>query len=165
MKKLYSLLFILFLFVFMPSITNANGLYEGATDLQRNDSTNYFIDEKNDLTTITGEDDSRIYKISLGMNASEKLTLVSRKTFDVEITGPNGNTIVQRTGVGDEGYRQVEFETSYVGDYYIQINPSNDGRSDYPYSLRVIAGEPVVNAILNRKNINILLQFLMTAMK
>lgn len=143
MKKFFSLLFILSLFVFMPLVTNANDLSEEAIELQRNDRTDFSIPEKSDLTSIMGDGDSKIYKVALGMNRSEKLTLVTRKTFDVTITDPNGDRIVQETGLGDEGNRQVEFETSIVGEYYIQIKPSEYGRNNYPYSLRTIVGEPV----------------------
>ncbi|WP_339262692.1 hypothetical protein [Lysinibacillus sp. FSL K6-3209] len=119
MKKFFSLLFILSLFVFMPLVTNANDLSEEAIELQRNDRTDFSIPEKSDLTSIMGDGDSKIYKVALGMNRSEKLTLVTRKTFDVTITDPNGDRIVQETGLGDEGNKQVEFETSIVGEYYI----------------------------------------------
>lgn len=103
----------------MPLVTNANDLSEEAIELQRNDRTDFSIPEKSDLTSIMGDGDSKIYKVALGMNRSEKLTLVTRKTFDVTITDPNGDRIVQETGLGDEGNKQVEFETSIVGEYYI----------------------------------------------
>ena len=75
MKKFFSLLFILSLFVFMPLVTNANDLSEETIELQRNDRTDFSIPEKSDLTSIMGEGDSKIYKVALGMNRSEKLTL------------------------------------------------------------------------------------------
>jgi len=143
MKKLYSLLFIFALFVCMPLVVKANNLSEEAVELQRNDRTDFSIPEKSDLISVNGPEESRVYKIALGMNNSEKLTLVTRKTFDVEIFDPNGDRIVQKTGFGDEGNRQVEFETRIVGDYYIQIKPAKDGRNNYPYSIRTIVGEPV----------------------
>lgn len=132
---------LLTMFVILPTIGEASTT--NAIDLPRNDRTNFSMDEKSDLTTINDANDNRVYKISLGMNPTEKLTLVSRKTFDIEITDSNGNTIVQHVGIGDEGSRQIEFPTSEIGDYYIYITPSADGRDVYPYSLRVIAGEPV----------------------
>lgn len=145
MKKLYALLFTLTLFVLMPLSIDANSLYGEVIDLPRNDSIHSLIPEKNDLTTIVDDTDSRFYKVSLGMNDEESLTLVPsrNKTFDVEIMDNTGNVIVQRYGVGNDGNRQIKFETNYIGDYYIYIKPSNDGGSDYPYSLRVVAGEPV----------------------
>jgi len=143
MKKLYSLLFIFALFVCMPLVAKANDLSEEAVELQRNDRTDFSIPEKSDLISVNGPEESKVYKIALGINKSEKLTLVSRKTFDVEIFDPNGDRIVQKTGFGDEGNRQVEFETRIVGDYYIQIKPAKDGRNNYPYSIRTIVGEPV----------------------
>lgn len=132
----------------IPGFTNASAEtnFDNAIELQRNDSTDLSIPEKNALTTITDQSDSRIYKISLGMNPSEKVTLVSGKKFDIEITDPDGSTIAQATAIG--GYnttdtRQVVFPTSKVGDYYVEITPSTFGGTQYPYSLRVIVGEPI----------------------
>lgn len=157
MKKFYALLFTLTLFVLMPLTIDANSLYEDAIDLPRNDSIHSLIPEKNDLTTIVDDTDSRFYKVSLGMYDEESLTLVPsrNKTFDVEIRDNAGNPIVQRYGVGDNGNRQIKFATNYIGDYYIYIKPSNDGGSDYPYSLRVIAGEPVYLALNPGHRVNL----------
>ncbi len=157
MKKLYALLFTLALFVLMPLTIEASSLNEDAIDLPRNDSIHSLIPEKNDLTKIVDDTDSRFYKVSLGMNAEENLTLVPsrNKTFDVEIMDNYGNLIVQRNGVGNDGSRQIKFATNYIGDYYIYIKPSNDGGSDYPYSLRVIAGEPVYLALNPDHRVNL----------
>ncbi|MGE6630401.1 hypothetical protein [Bacillus sp. NPDC077027] len=100
-------------------------------------------------TTIVDEHDSRLYKVSLGMNSTEKLTLRSSKTFDVKITSPNGEIITQRTGIGrntlnDEGVAQVEFPTDTVGNYFISIKSSNDNKNQFPYELNVAAGTPVL---------------------
>lgn len=130
------------MFVIFPNLSKADTT--DVIDLPRNDSTNSLMTpEKNHLSNIVDENDSRVYKISLGMNRTEKLTIVSKKTFDIEITDANGTTLVQRSGFGDEGNRQVEFPTSVIGEYYIYITPSVDDRNQYPYSLRVIVGEPV----------------------
>lgn len=157
MKKLYALLFTLALFVLMPLTIEASSLNEDAIDLPRNDSIHSLIPEKSDLTKIVDDTDSRFYKVSLGMNAEESLTLVPsrNKTFDVEIMDNSGNLIVQRYGVGNDGNRQIKFATNYIGDYYIYIKPSNDGGSDYPYSLRVIAGEPVYLALNPDHRVNL----------
>lgn len=142
MKKIISVLMLLTMFVILPNLGEASTT--NVIDLQRNDSTNTLMTpEKNHLSTIVDENDSRAYKVSLGMNRTEKLTIVSKKTFDIVITDSNGTTLVQRSGFGDEGNRQVEFPTSEIGDYYIYITPSADGRDQYTYSLRVIVGEPV----------------------
>ncbi|XQY91690.1 hypothetical protein ACNRWW_19715 [Metabacillus sp. HB246100] len=148
MKKIISVLMLLTVFItLLPNLADASTsselAIENAVELPRNDSTNFSMPEKNDLTDIVDASDSRAYKISLGMNPTEKLTIITEKTFDIEITDANGITLVQRSGVGTEGNRQVEFPTSEVGDYFIYITPSEDGRNLYPYSLRVIVGEPI----------------------
>jgi hypothetical protein len=142
MKKAMSFFTLLVMLVFLPKLVGAEEV-NTIIDLPRNDSTNFSMLEKNDLTSIIDENDKRIYRVSLGMNPYEKFTIVSQKTFDIVITDSDGVVLAQRTGFGVEGNRQVEFPTSKVEDYYIYITPSNDEKNQYPYSLRVIAGEPV----------------------
>lgn len=129
---------------------------EDAIELPRNDKTDRTMPEKNHLTEINSDTDSRVYKIELGMNPTEKLTIVSQKTYDIVITDSNGNTIIQRNEIGEEGSRQVEFPTDNYGDYYLFITPSDDGRTQYPYSLRVIVGEPIYLYYGNEYQINLL---------
>ncbi|GAA0286384.1 hypothetical protein GGQ92_000973 [Gracilibacillus halotolerans] len=66
---------------------------EDAIELPRNDKTDRTMPEKNHLNEINSDTDSRAYKIELGMNPTEKLTIVSQKNYDIVITDSNGNTI------------------------------------------------------------------------
>lgn len=150
MKKLYSFLFVLMLFAFMPilNVSAAVDDTEQIIELDRNDKINSSMPLIRHDTSVTDETDSRIYKVLLGMNSTEKLTILSKKTFDIEITDENGFTIVQRTGIGRDGFyssgvAQVEFNTNYIGYYYIYVTPLNDGNNTYPYSMGVIVGEPL----------------------
>ncbi|TCI67857.1 hypothetical protein EVJ22_13445 [Exiguobacterium sp. SH0S7] len=155
MKKI---LFVATLFLFMlnPVLSANASTFEEAVELPRNDSTSFVIPEKNDLTTINNNDDVRTYKVFLGMNQTEKLTLISQKTYAVEIYDAQGITLAKREKVGEEGNRQLTFETASTGWYYVEINPSDtDFKTDYPYSLRVIVGEPLYVNNINPYTVNL----------
>lgn len=111
-------------------------------------------------TTIISKDDHRIYKVYLGINKTEKLTLRSSKTFDVKITNPNNEVISQSKGIGkstinEEGIAQIEFPTDLEGDYLIYIEPSNDDKNKFPYELNVTVGMPVLYSPLMEKRITL----------
>ncbi|MBD3859063.1 hypothetical protein IEE86_04880 [Bacillus sp. 28A-2] len=111
-------------------------------------------------TTIKNTDDHRIYKVYLGMNKTEKLTLRSPKTFDVKITNPNSEVISQSRGIGkstinEEGTAQIEFPTVTEGDYLIYIKPSDDDKNQFPYELNVTVGMPVLYSPVMEKRITL----------
>ncbi|KIL12923.1 hypothetical protein [Bacillus safensis] len=113
---------------------------------------NAFYSPDEAMTIITHAEDRRLYKVSLGMNKTEKLTLRSSKTFDVKITNPNSEIISESRGIGrstinEEGTAQVEFPTDTVGDYLIYIEPSDDKKKQFPYELNVTVGMPVLYPI------------------
>ncbi|AVI42707.1 hypothetical protein [Bacillus pumilus] len=111
-------------------------------------------------TTIISKDDHRIYKVYLGINKAEKLTLRSSKTFDVKITNPKSEVISQSKGIGkstinEEGTAQIEFPTDLEGDYLIYIHPSDDDKNQFPYELNVTVGMPVLYSPVMEKRITL----------
>ncbi|MGG1698462.1 MULTISPECIES: hypothetical protein [Bacillus] len=146
------ILFGLVIIILLSTISfNAQAADEpsNSIELKRN---NNFIKPDETQTTITHAEDRRLYKVSLGMNKTEKLTLRSSKTFDVIITNPNSEIISQSRGIGrstinEEGTAQVEFPTNTVGDYLIYIEPSDDKKNQFPYELNVAVGVPVLYPI------------------
>ncbi|MCC9088192.1 MULTISPECIES: hypothetical protein [Bacillus] len=111
-------------------------------------------------TTIINTDDHRLYKVYLGINKTEKLTLRSSKTFDVKITNPNNEIILQSKGIGrstinEEGSAQIEFPTDTEGDYLIYIEPSDDNKNKFPYELNVTVGKPVLYSPIMEKRLTL----------
>ncbi|WP_397536538.1 hypothetical protein [Rummeliibacillus pycnus] len=165
MKKLLITVFSMLCFFLLSSITSsADTLPENVIDIERNDSTNFSTPLKSYYSVVENESDIKTYKIFLGQNASEKLTLMTsdlsgtnpKKTYDVEITDEEGTLISAKNGMGrypeydpktvsvvyTPGVSQLQFKTETAGYYYVHVKPSNDGKTQYPYNVRILVGEP-----------------------
>ena len=167
MKKFLITTFSMLCFLLLPSIytVSANTFSGDVIDIERNDSTYYTTPVNAYTSAIESESDIKTYKVILGQNSTEKLTIMTtdktgtnpKKTYDIEIRDENNNLISSKNGMGrygeydaatnsvvyTPGVSQLQFNTVTAGYYYIQVKPSNDGKTEYPYNVRVLVGEPL----------------------